>query len=283
MSPVKLASAVMLVSLMLNAGLQCNREHLVAVLKNYGLIGRALLANVVLVPIYGVLLVRIFHLDTYIAIGFLLMAIAPGAPFLPRAAGRQPGGSLGFAIALAFILPAISIITIPLTIPLVFPRAGEGHVPLAQFLVTLVGFQLVPLAIGAFVADRAPAIGAKLERPLVGLFFLAVLVLLVLAGDTVVKGIGAVYGSGGMWAMLVIVLLSIVTGWLLGGREIAYRRTLGIGTALRNIGLCILLATTNFPGTVVAATVLTYFVIQFIVSFLFRMVMHRRAAAQAAA
>jgi BASS family bile acid:Na+ symporter len=283
MSPVKLASAVMLVSLMLNAGLQCNREHLVAVLKNYGLIGRALLANVVLVPIFGVLLVRLFHLDTYIAIGFLLMAIAPGAPFLPRAAGRQPGGSLGLAIALAFILPLISIITIPITAPLVFPHTGEGHVPIGQFLVTLLGFQLVPLAIGAIVADRAPGIGAKLERPLVALFFLAVLVLLVLAGDTVVKGVAAVYGSGGMWAMLVIVLLSIATGWLLGGKEIAYRRTLGIGTALRNIGLCILLATTNFPGTVVAATVLTYFVIQFVVSLLFRVVMHRRAASAAAA
>jgi BASS family bile acid:Na+ symporter len=283
MSPTKLASAVMLVSLMLNAGLQCNRAHLVAILKNYSLIGRALLANVVLVPMYGVLLVRIFHLDTYIAVGFLLMAIAPGAPFLPQAAGRQAGGSLGFAIALAFILPVVSIFTILITAPLVFPQTGEGHVPIGQFLVTLVGFQLVPLAIGAFVADRAPGVAAKLERPFLILFFVAVIVLLALAGELIVKGVAAVYGSGGMWAMLVIVLLSIATGWFLGGKDVKNRTTLGIGTALRNIGLCILLATTNFPGTLVAATVLTYFVIQFVVSFLFRIVMRRRASAQAAA
>jgi BASS family bile acid:Na+ symporter len=282
MDATKLASAVMLISLMLNAGLQCNRERLFAALRNYGLMGRALLANFVLVPLYGVLLVRLFHLDTYIAIGFLLMALAPGAPFLPRAAGRQPGGSLGFAIALAFVLPALSIVTIPITAPLVFPQTGLGHAPVGQFLVTLIGFQLLPLAIGALIADRSPEIGTKLERPMLLVFFVAIIVLLALAGAKVVQGVGAVYGSNGMWAMLIIVLLSIATGWLLGGREIAYRRTLGIGTALRNIGLCILLATTNFPGTVVAATVLTYFVIQFAVSFLFRVIMHRRAAAQAA-
>jgi hypothetical protein len=48
MSATKAAAVVMLVSIMLSAGLQCNRQHLIAALKNYSLIGRALLANVVM-------------------------------------------------------------------------------------------------------------------------------------------------------------------------------------------------------------------------------------------
>jgi bile acid:Na+ symporter, BASS family len=276
MSPTKLTAAVMLLSLMFTAGLQCNRANLVTALRNYGLIARALLANVVIVPLLGVLLVRLFHLNTYIAIGFLLMAMAPGAPFLPRAAGRQPGGSLGFAIALAFILPAVSIVTIPITAPLVLPTHGEGHVPLSQFLTSLIGLQLVPLLIGLVVADRAPAVAARLERPLIIVFSVAVAVLLALLGQTLVTGVASVYGSRGMLAMLVLVLLSLAAGWLLGGPQIAYRRTLGIGTAIRNIGLCALLAS-NFPGTLVGATVLTYLLIQFVVTLAFRAVMHRRA------
>ena len=130
MSPTKITAVVLLVSVMLNAGLQADRTRLVAALKNSGLMARALLANVVIVPLLGVLLVRLFALPPLIAVGFLLMALAPGAPFLPRAAGRQPGGSLGFAIALAFISPAVWVVTIPPTAPLVFPARGAGHVPI---------------------------------------------------------------------------------------------------------------------------------------------------------
>ena len=95
MNPTKVVAIVMLVSIMLNAGLEINREHLMTALKSYGLFARALLANFIIVPLLGVLLVRVFRLDAQVAIGFLLMAIAPGVPFLVRAAGRKPGGALG--------------------------------------------------------------------------------------------------------------------------------------------------------------------------------------------
>ena len=120
MNPEKIAAIVMLVSVMLSAGLEINVEHLLAALKNYGLFARALLANFIIIPIFGVLLARAFRLDEYIAIGFVLMALAPGVPFLVRAAGRTPGGSLGFAAALAFVMPALSIVTIPLTARFIF-------------------------------------------------------------------------------------------------------------------------------------------------------------------
>lgn len=282
MSPEKIAALVMLVSLMLGAGLESNREHLVAALKNYGLLARALLANFVFVPIIGVLMVRLFQLDAPIATGVLLMTIAPGVPFLVRAAGRQPGGSLGFAMALTFILPAISVVTIPITARLVLPLDAEAHLPLANFLTTLVLFQLVPLLIGLLIADRAPALAAKLVRPFTLVFFVAVLALLVLLFPTLVKSVTGVYGSHGLLAELSVVILSIGVGWLLGGPEAPYRRTLGIATALRNIGLCALIATTAFPDSLVAPTVFTYFLVQFIVTVIFRVVFHREAKAASA-
>ncbi len=54
-----------------------------------------------------------------------------------------------------------------------------------------------------------------------------------------------------MWAILVLVLLSIATGWILGGPQPEYRRTLSIATALRNIGTCTVIATATFPDTLV--------------------------------
>ena len=277
MSPTKVVAIVMLVSIMLNAGLEINRDHLMASLKNYGLFARALLANFVIVPLLGILLVRIFRLDAQVAIGFLLMAIAPGVPFLVRAAGRKPGGSLGFAAALAFVMPALSIVTIPLTARFIFPPDVAAHVPFGQLLVTLGVFQLVPLLIGILVAERAPALATKLQRPLVLVFFVAVIVLLVMLGPTLVKAVASVYGSRGMWAMLVLVLLSLGTGWFLGAPQREYRRTLSIATALRNIGTCAVIATASFPDTLVAATVLTYFIVQFLVSLIVRLYFQKTA------
>ena len=47
MKPEQLLAALMLVSLTLGTGLQVDRDHLKAILKNVGLLGRALLANLI--------------------------------------------------------------------------------------------------------------------------------------------------------------------------------------------------------------------------------------------
>jgi BASS family bile acid:Na+ symporter len=275
MDPQKIVSIALLGSVMLIAGLQIDRERLFAALKDYGLLARALLANFIIVPLLGVLLVRVFNLEAGVAVGFLLMAIAPGVPFLVRAAGRQPGGSLAFAAELAFIMPALSILTIPITSRFIFPPFIVAKVPFGSLLVTLVGFQLVPLLIGLLIAYRAPALATKLQRPLTLVFFVAVLALLVFLGPTLVKDVASIYGSRGMLATLVLVLLSLGTGYVLGGPAIAYRRTLSIATALRNIGTCAVIATSNFGHTLVASMVLTYFIVQFIVSLIARVYFHR--------
>ncbi len=277
MSPEKITAVVVLVSMMLSAGLEIDREHLMAALRNGSLLGRALLANFVIVPFFGIILARVFKLDEYVALGFLLMAIAPGVPFLVRAAGRKPGGSLGFAAALAFILPALSIITIPLMAAFSTRLNSAFQVPYVQLITTLVVFQLVPLLIGYLIADRAPALAAKLKRPFTLIFALAVIALFVMIGPVLVKAVASVYGSRGMWASLVLVVLSIGTGWILGGPEVEYRRTLSIATALRNIGTCSVIATGNFADTLVGPTVLTYFLIQFVVSLILRVYFSRTA------
>jgi bile acid:Na+ symporter, BASS family len=265
MNPERLLAAIMLVALTFGAGLQVEREHLKAILRNFGLTGRALLANFVLVPLLGVVIVKLFRLPPAIATGLLVMAIAPGVPFV-LAAVRKKGGSLGFAVALAFFLPLLSIVTVPITAALVLPAAAKAELPMAKFVVTLVLFQLVPLVIGIVVGGRAPSLAAKLARPLQFVFFAAVILLIALLMPTIAHSIATIYGSGGMFAELCLVLLSFGIGWLLGAPRREDRRVLAIGTALRNIGLGALIATSSFSQPEVAAAVMTYFVIQFVVT-----------------
>lgn len=277
MSAQKLFVVIFLVSLMLQSGLQVNRAHLSAVLKKYGLIGKALLANFILVPVAAVILVRIFHLNEYIAIGVLLMAIAPGAPFLPGAAGKKAGGSLGFALALCFIMPVLSIITVPITARLVFPAGDLDRIPFSSLITTLVVFQLIPLSIGMAIAERAPSLAEKLVRPVALVATLSVLVVLILVGPVIAKSIATTYGSYGLITALLLVLFSAAVGWLLGGPEGSYRNTLAIGTLLRNIGLALVIATVNFERTPVVAMVLSYFIVGMVVSIVLGKVFARRS------
>jgi BASS family bile acid:Na+ symporter len=266
LNPVKLATIFVLVSLMLNAGLQSNRDHLLAVLRDYSLIGRALLANFIIVPILGVLAVRLFGLNDEIATGLLFMAIAPGVPFVVQAGGRAKGGSLGFAIALAFIMPALSVITFPITAQLVLPPAAAAHLTVAHSLISLILFQLLPLLVGMIISDRAPRSAEKLAKLFGIVFLVSVIALIVLLAATIGKSVASVYGSRGMLADATVVILSIVTGWLLGGPKLEFRRTLGIATALRNIGLCAFIAEAKFAGTLVPAAVITYLLVQFVLA-----------------
>ncbi|MBV8066997.1 MAG: bile acid:sodium symporter [Candidatus Eremiobacteraeota bacterium] len=264
MALAKILAVVTLVSLTLGAGLQVDRDHLRAILKNIGLLGRALLANFVIVPLLGVLIAKVFRLPGPIATGFLLMAIAPGVPFV-LAQVRKRGGSLGFAVALAFFLPLLSIVTVPITADLVLPTAAKAQLPMARFVMTLVLFQLVPLLVGIIAGGTWPTAAAKLARWLQIVFFATAILLVVSLMPTIARDVGIIFGSGGMWAAFCLVILSLGSGWLLAGPRREDRRVLAIGTGLRNIGLGALIATSSFGRPEVAAMVIAYFLIQFIV------------------
>ena len=280
--PEQIFAALMLIALTFGAGLEVDRQHLRDTFKRVGLTLRALLANFIIVPIIGVVIVKLFQLPGDVATGVLLMAIAPGVPFV-LASVRKRGGRLALAVELAVLLPLLSIVTVPITAALVLPSIAESHLPFGKFATTLVLFQLLPLLLGILLGARSQEFARRLGRPLQFIFFGSALVLIVLLFPQIVGSIASVYGSRGMFAMLTIVLLSMATGWLLGGPATEDRRVLGIGTTLRNVGLCALIATANLPNKRIAASVLTYLLIQMIVSTIFGSIFKRKTAAAAGA
>jgi BASS family bile acid:Na+ symporter len=282
MNPAKIVAIIALISLTFGAGLEVNWKHLIEVLKNVSLLVRALLANFVIVPLLGVLIAKLFRLPPLVATGFLLMAIAPGVPFVLLGV-RKKGGRLGLAVELAVLLPLISLVTVPLTAALVLPTETSGELPLKQFVVTLLLFQVLPLLIGIVVGDRAPSIAPRLARISQLVFFATILVVLILLAPKFVSSVALVYGSHGMLAILCLTLLSMATGWLLGGPAHEDQRILGIGTTLRNIGLCLVISTASFREPLITATILTYLLIQIIISSVFGRIFMQRAKQEAAA
>ncbi|MGC2130629.1 MAG: hypothetical protein WA629_11095 [Candidatus Aquilonibacter sp.] len=264
MTPEKLAVVVFLVCFMLLAGLQCPLADLREAFRSPIRLLRIFSGDFVIVPIIGVIVVRLFQLDDYVATGILLMAISPGVPFLPLIAGAKKGGSAGLATGLAVILPAISIITVPITAPLVLPANAEAHIVFAPFIVNLLLFQLLPLCVGLFLRERVAGAAAQLEKFATILLIASGVVVFYFLIPKMGQSLATVYGSRGLMATLVIVVLCAVVGWFLGGRTLEYRVTQSISTTMRNFGLATLIATQTFPDTVAGAVVIAYFAIQFV-------------------
>ena len=63
---------------MLSVPLETKSGEIIQTLGHLNLMGRALLANFVIIPIIGIIIARFFDLPTEIRTGFLLLAMAPG-------------------------------------------------------------------------------------------------------------------------------------------------------------------------------------------------------------
>lgn len=262
MDLTQLIVLVLLVALMFGTGLKVDRAGLAAVLRNTTLLVRALLANIVLVPLYGIVLVQALHLSAFVATGILLMAVAPGVPFIVKAGVGKGGGSLDLAATLAFFLPVAAVVTVPFTLWVVLPLEVAEPIRLGHTLVTLVLFELLPLLIGVVVRERAATVADRLERPAQFVFLLMLVAVLVKLAPAIGKSLGTIYGTGGILAAIVIALLSLATGWFLGGPDRDFQKTLAIGTTLRNIGIALAVTKENFADDGVSAVVLTYLVVQ---------------------
>jgi bile acid:Na+ symporter, BASS family len=276
------AVLLFLVTLMFLVGLEASAREVGVTLTHYGLLARALVLNLVIVPILAVLVVTWVGLPPVIAVGVLLMAASPGVPFLPRVAAVAKG-NVAFGVGLMIVLQLASIVTTPITLNLILPAAAAVRVPVARVLVTLVLFQLLPLALGMIVQSRSEPLARRLAGPVKALSTLGLLGTIVLFIGPHLDVLAEVAGGGALLSMLLLVVLAWPLGLRLGGPDAGIRKTLAIGTSLRNIGLCLLIATQDFPETGVAAAVGAYFLIQAIANFGYAKYLGRAVSGAAAA
>lgn len=99
---INLLSYLFIVVYMLSVPLETRSGEILQTLGNLNLMGRALLANFVIIPILGILIARFFDLPADIRTGFLLLAMAPGG-LLALQFARVSKGNRVLAVALLFV------------------------------------------------------------------------------------------------------------------------------------------------------------------------------------
>ena len=156
------------------------------------------------------------------------------------------------------MLPLLSIVTVPVTAACVLPaRRGGAAAGRRSSSSTLVLFQLLPLLIGIASDEAAQRRLAALRAPSQIVSSSPASSCWSLLAPKFASGVASVYGSNGMWAMLCI---ACCCRWSPDGFSAVLlaedRRVLAIGTALRKSGSALVIATTNFRGTMVVAAVI---------------------------
>lgn len=247
---VKFMAALSLVSLMFWMGMKAKFVDVLASAKNLKLIGLGVLANFILVPILTLGLLHIFSPDNLVCVGFLVLAVCPGAPVgLPFVAIAR--GDVAVAISQMIILCTISVFLSPLLLGLLFKylfKEDDLVIDYLKVIQTLFLIQILPLALGFFLHHKAPIFA---ERSIKVLGMLSNLLLII----TVLLILRVEYETLTMirfldWmVMLILFFGSLGIGWLCGGSDKRIHTTMVITTGIRNAAIALVIVSNNFSGT----------------------------------
>jgi BASS family bile acid:Na+ symporter len=232
------------VAAMLAMGLELTLARLRAAVRRPGPMALGLGVNLVAAPLLGWLLIVGLDLPEALALGFMLVAAAPGGNVGPLFTANARG-DIAYSVALVVILSFASVVSVPL---LMGAFAGDSrdfgqHAPaMVRMILT---YQIAPLLVGML----GHAIHARLAlriAPVARLVGTASLLALTVALIVTKGGVILEAGWLPLLAIEAFVLVMIASGLLLGSPRSPEARALGLTSCTRNLACSMLLGSQVF-------------------------------------
>jgi len=271
-------AALAVFSIMLTLGVELPLAKLLDFWKKPGLVGRSLLAVMILPIIVVALCLAVFPFPQPLAIGLILLIASPGPALLTRRAGMA-GARQEFALSLQVSLALLAIVLTPLTLKvfsLLFPTdQATINTLLVAKQVAIV--QFLPLSIGLLIRfiskDLATDINSFLKTIANTLFFVLAVLLLVVSLDVIPK-----LGLAPIAFLVILTCVGLAIGHLIGSSEEPdIQAGIAITVIARNVGLAIFIATVNGQSQLIP-TIIGALVIGLIVGLPYSIWMKRQIA-----
>ena len=253
-----------LIAMMVTVGLQVTVTELAYALADYRTLLRAGVANYLFVPALTILLLVGFDANPMVAAGFLVLVVFPGAPFGPPLVAIA-GGNLTAAAGLMTALAASSTIVSPILLFLFLPWLLGGDAPQINLLGIIANStttQLLPLLLGIVIRYRRSQVADWLHRPaelisrILGVSVAALILI------TQFNTLAQRFGRAAFWPCWYYCSGPSLSAWIAGNSAIEARKTLALTTALRNVGVALVVVTGNFGGTAAVSATLVYGIIE---------------------
>jgi BASS family bile acid:Na+ symporter len=257
MDPLTKALAIVfLTTTMAAIGLQVTFREIVMALRRRSLMIRSLVVNLIVVPVLGLLLVKLVPMSRDAGVGLLLLAAAPGGLNALQFTSKSKE-ALCYAAALLFILSLLAVLLSPALAAVLLPLGEPLTVPYGRAIGLLFLYLLLPLVVGLAVHRVSKRLANRSSKPmaLCGTVCFVVVVIRLMAQR---KQAIAALGRTELAVMVGFILVTMILGWLFGGPSNQNRRVLATTTSMRNAALCLLIALDSFPGTDVIVTVVAF-------------------------
>jgi BASS family bile acid:Na+ symporter len=223
------------------------------------LVINGLVANFVLTPVATAALLYLVDANPLVSVGFLILAVCPGAPLGPPFTAVAKG-DVPYATGQMVILAGLSVLLSPALLSLILPRlfpAGDLNIDYLSIVVTLLVSQMLPLGIGLSLHHFAPRFTGRIVKPLGllgNLLLIGVVVLLLVQQYESLSSIRA----RGWIAMALLLAAMLGIGWVCGGPARATRKALAVTTGVRNAAVGLVIVSGNFADTAAVTAVVAY-------------------------
>ena len=238
----ELMGLTFVIATMVSMGLSLTMRTIAGPLSSGRFVAMAVAVNFVAVPAAAWLLTELFSLDGSLATGLILVGLAAGAPGLPKMA-EIAKVDRATATSLMVLLIVATIVVVPLALPWLLPGVEVGFWDVASGLVLLI---LVPLALSIFVQERYPDLAGSAQPYATQVSTISLVLLMVLMVVLNWSDVVGLFGSGGLFASLLLVVVAAGIGFLLGGSDRDVRWVMALGSGQRNIAAAMVVAATNF-------------------------------------
>jgi bile acid:Na+ symporter, BASS family len=262
MSPavlVKSLTVAGLIAIMLSMGFKVRYDEVLGSIRQYRLVASGLVANFVLVPAATAALLYLLNPNPMVAVGFLILAVCPGAPVGPPFAAVARGDA-AYATGLMVILAGLSALVSPFLLGALLARllpASQLQIDHLAIAATLLVSQLLPLALGLGVHHWAPKFTSRVAKPIdlaANLLLLGAVVFVLVSEYESLRTIKFRDWMG----MFLLLAASLAIGWICGGSDLTKRKSLAVTTAIRNAAVALVIASSNFANTGAVTSVVAY-------------------------
>ena len=237
-----LMALIFVLGTMISMGLSLTVAQVTGPLRNMRFVIMALVINFLIVPAAAYILTLIIPMNETLVTGLILVALAGGAPALPKLA-EIAGVDTAAATGLMVLLIVATIIIMPIVLPLLLSGVEVGFWDIASGLIVML---LIPLGLSLFVRARWQPIAETAQPYFAQASTFSLILLIVLMLVLNFSSIISLFGSGGLLASIILVIIALAAGYLLGGPGASNKWVQSLGAGQRNIAAAMVVATMNF-------------------------------------
>lgn len=232
------------------------------------------IGQLILLPVIAFILAVLFKLSAELAVGLIIIALAPGGA-TSNMFTYLFKGDVSLSVSLTLLISLITPFTIPMLASLsmlyFMESSTQFELPIIKTIVQLLVITIIPIALGMLALNRMPVMARKIENVLkwFSIFFLFLIIALIIMKNS--ENMGSFFAQAGL-ATLVLNIVVLILGYQLGDlARLSKQQSVAIGfeVGIQNGTMALVVAGTLIGNTTMMIPAVTYSIIMFVTGAIF--------------